>query len=63
MDFIKKESTSLVVIDMQDRLMNAIPQENRDSTIDNAVTMIEAAKILNIPIMANGISCASRIQE
>ncbi len=50
MDFIKKESTSLVVIDMQDRLMNAIPQENRDSTIDNAVTMIEAAKILNIPI-------------
>ena len=51
MDFIKKESTSLVVIDMQDRLMNAIPQENRDSTTDNAVTMIEAAKILNIPII------------
>ena len=51
MDFIKKESTALVVIDMQDRLMNAIPQENRDSAVDNAITMIEAAKILNIPVI------------
>lgn len=50
MEFIKKENTSLVVIDMQERLMNAIPEESREATIDNAVTMIEAAKTLHIPI-------------
>ena len=51
MDFIKRENTSLVVIDMQDRLMGAIPEETRDVTIDNAITMIEAAKVLDIPVI------------
>ncbi|MBI2485794.1 MAG: hydrolase [Deltaproteobacteria bacterium] len=50
MDFIQKDKTSLVVIDMQERLMNALPEEPKQSVTKNAGTLIESAKILGIPI-------------
>jgi nicotinamidase-related amidase len=50
MDFVKRENLSLVVIDMQERLMNAIPEQKRESTIKNASLLIEAAKTFEIPI-------------
>lgn len=50
MDFIQRENVSLVVIDMQERLMNAIPQRNRESIIKNAELLIEAAKTFGVPV-------------
>ncbi len=50
MEFIEKDKTSLVVIDMQERLMNAIPEDKRESTTKNALILIEASKVMNIPI-------------
>ncbi len=50
MDFIQRDSISLAVIDMQEKLINAIPQEIRESTIRNSNILIETAKTLNIPI-------------
>ncbi len=51
MDFIQRENVSLVVIDMQERLMGAIPDEYRKSTIKNAAVLIESAKAFQIPII------------
>jgi len=50
MDFIQRDKTSLVVIDMQERLMNAIPEGNRESITKYAGILIESAKTLGIPI-------------
>ncbi|HEY7535768.1 MAG TPA: hydrolase [Thermodesulfobacteriota bacterium] len=50
MDFIQRDSVSLIVIDMQEKLINAIPEEKRDITIKNSNILIEVAKTLNIPI-------------
>jgi nicotinamidase-related amidase len=50
MEFIKRQNLSLVVIDMQERLINAIPEEKRESTIKNAKVLIEAAKTFAMPI-------------
>ncbi len=51
MDFIQRENVSLVVIDMQERLMGAIPEEKRTLTIKNAAVLIESAKTFQIPII------------
>ncbi|MCI0455069.1 MAG: hydrolase [Candidatus Dadabacteria bacterium] len=51
MDFIKRDSISLLIIDMQEKLINAIPLDSRESTIRNSNILIETAKTLNIPIM------------
>lgn len=50
MDFIQRDRTSLVVIDMQERLMNAMPELIRESVTKNAGILIESAKALGIPI-------------
>ena len=50
MEFIEKDKTSLVVIDMQERLMNAIPEDKRESATKNALVLIEASKVMNMPI-------------
>jgi nicotinamidase-related amidase len=50
MDFVQRENVSLVVIDMQERLMSAIPEEKRESTMKNAAVLIEVANTFDIPI-------------
>lgn len=50
MDFVRRENLSLILIDMQERLMNAIPERKRESTIKNAEVLIEAAKTFEMPI-------------
>lgn len=50
MDFVQRENVTLVVIDMQERLMNAIPEGKRELTIKNAVVLIEAAKAFDMSI-------------
>ena len=41
MDFIQRDKVSLVVIDMQEKLINAIPEERRETTIRNSKILIE----------------------
>ena len=50
MDFIQRDKVSLVVIDMQEKLINAIPEERRETTIRNSKILIETAKTFEIPI-------------
>jgi nicotinamidase-related amidase len=50
MNFIQRGNVSLIVIDMQEKLINAIPEEKRETTIRNSKILIETAKTLNIPI-------------
>lgn len=51
MDFLKKEDTVLVVIDMQERLMSAMPDLNSRVAVRNVRVLIEAAKVLDIPVL------------
>lgn len=51
MDFLKKEDTVLVVIDMQERLMSAMPDLNSRVAVRNVRVLIEAAKVLGIPLL------------
>ena len=51
MDFIQRDKTSLVVIDMQERLMSVIPELSRQSVTKNAGILVESAKTLGIPII------------
>ncbi|MGH7792542.1 MAG: hydrolase [Thermodesulfobacteriota bacterium] len=50
MDFIQKDKTALLVIDMQEKLMKAIPEEIQELITKNAGILIESAKTLGIPI-------------
>lgn len=50
MDFLKKEDATLVVVDMQERLMSAMPEAEGGIAVKNVKIMIESAKILNIPV-------------
>ena len=50
MDFIQRDKISLVVIDIQEKLINAIPEERRETTIRNSKILIETAKTFEIPI-------------
>ncbi len=47
--FLEPKSSVLFVIDLQDRLLNAMEKPER--VIKNTTLMIQAAKILNIPIV------------
>ena len=51
MDFLKREDTVLVVIDMQERLMSAMPDLHSRVAVRNTRVLIEAAKILGIPVL------------
>jgi nicotinamidase-related amidase len=50
MDFLKKEDTSLVVVDMQEKLMSAMPEIESRFTVKNVKILLEAAGILGIPV-------------
>lgn len=50
MNFIKKEDTSFVVVDVQERLMGAMPEDITETNLKNMKILLEAAKVLNIPV-------------
>ena len=50
MDFLKREDTSLVVVDMQERLMSAMPEVESRHAVGKVKILLEAAKILDIPV-------------
>ncbi len=49
MDFLKREDTSLVVVDMQERLMSAMPEIESRLAVKNVKILLEAARILGMP--------------
>lgn len=50
MDFVKKDDTSVVVIDVQERLIGAMPENITETNLKNMKILLEAAKILDIPV-------------
>jgi len=50
MEFIKKEDTSFVVVDVQERLMGAMPEEISETNLKNMKILLETARILDIPV-------------
>lgn len=50
MDFIKKEDTSFVVVDVQERLMGAMPEDISVTNVKNMKILLETARLLGIPV-------------
>lgn len=50
MDFIKKDDTSFVVVDVQERLMGVMPEGITETNLKNMKILLEAARILDIPV-------------
>ncbi len=50
MNFIDKKDTSFVVVDVQERLMGAMPEDITETNLKNMKILLEAAKVLNIPV-------------
>lgn len=50
MDFLKREDTSLLVVDMQERLMSAMPEKVSRNAVKNVKILLESARILDIPV-------------
>ena len=53
MDRLAPESSVLVVVDAQDRLAAAMPEEQMARLLRNGSVLLEAAKLLNIPVLAS----------
>jgi len=53
MDFISRDRAVLAVIDVQERLLGAIPEDRRATLVRNVLIAIDAAQILNIPIIVS----------
>src|SRR5690349_4579570 len=53
MDFISRERAVLAVIDVQERLVAAMPEDGRAVMLRNVLIAIDAAKILNIPVLVS----------
>lgn len=49
--FLDKDSTALVIIDIQDRLAAAMKTKIKHKIIENCLHLIEISKMLNIPII------------
>ena len=50
MDFLKKEDSTLLVVDMQEKLMSAMPEIESRFAVKNVKILLEAAGILEIPV-------------
>ena len=50
MEFINKQDTSVVVVDVQERLMGAMPEDISGTNVKNMKILLEAAKLLGIPV-------------
>lgn len=53
MDLLERSNAVLAVIDMQERLLNAFPEERRDSVMKHALIAVESAKILGLPVLVS----------
>ena len=47
-NLLNADSALLLIIDIQEKLINV--QDNKEKIIKNSVSLVEAAKIFNIPI-------------
>lgn len=48
---LSAETTALVVVDIQDRLAAAMPPETLERTLKNVTTLIECARLLDMPVI------------
>lgn len=48
---LNRESTLLVVMDVQERLVPAMPEECRGLAIDNVIRLIQGARVMSIPLL------------
>ncbi|MEN8264547.1 MAG: isochorismatase family protein, partial [Nitrospirota bacterium] len=48
---LDKNNAALVVVDIQERLVPAMSEKQKVKVTDNCIHLIEAAKLLNIPVV------------
>ena len=53
MDRLTPESSVLVVVDVQERLAAAMPQEQMARVVKNVGILLEAAKLLKVPVLVS----------
>ncbi len=53
MELLQRSAAALAVIDVQERLLPAIPEEPRASVLRNALILIETARALGVPVLAS----------
>jgi nicotinamidase-related amidase len=53
MDRLSPESSVLIVVDVQDRLAAAMPKEQMARLVQNVCVLLEAAKLLQVPVLAS----------
>jgi nicotinamidase-related amidase len=53
MNMIRRERAALAVIDLQERLLAAFPEERRNSVINRALLTIDVANVLGIPTIVS----------
>jgi len=53
MDFLQRDRTVLAVVDVQERLLPAIPEERRATTLRNVLILVQTARTLGIPIVVS----------
>ena len=51
MDFLRRENTVLTVVDMQERLLPALPDARRTSVMRNVAIAVDAAGVLGVPVL------------
>lgn len=53
MDLLHRDSTALLVVDMQERLLGAFPEDRRAPVVRYASLLVEAALTMGIPIVVS----------
>jgi nicotinamidase-related amidase len=49
MDFIRRDQAVLAVVDVQERLLPAIPEDRRAGVLRNVLIAVDAARVLGVP--------------
>lgn len=53
MDIIRRDQAVLLVIDMQERLLGAFPEPQRDAVIARCLLAIDTAGVLGVPVLVS----------
>lgn len=48
---LQPDTTTLVVMDVQERLVAAMPDEARSEALDNVIRLVQGARILGVPVV------------